>query len=208
MVGVTLLTSCHVLNRIPMKNREKTPYEEWIGGKPSLSYLCTWNCLTKVNEPINKKCKLGPKTVDYICLGYDHHNIAYRFLVIKLEVSDVYVDTFIESRDVTFENIFPMKNLHSMSRLPKNVVADATRKSFENFVHAEHTLEPNHEEIDSKAPRRSKRLRTEKSFGDDFTVYLMDDTPKTISKAFASLCVDDWKETVHSEMDSILSNGT
>jgi hypothetical protein len=36
------------------------------------------------------------------------------------------------------------------------------------------------------APRRSKRQRTEKSFGDDFTVYLVDDTPKTFSKAYAS----------------------
>jgi hypothetical protein len=45
--------------------------------------------------------------------------------VIKSEVLDVYVDTFIESRDVTFfKNIFPMKNLYSMPRLPENVVAD------------------------------------------------------------------------------------
>jgi hypothetical protein len=36
----------------------------------------------------------------------------------------------------------------------------------------------------------------------------MDDTPKTIVKAFASPDADDWKEAVHSEMDSILSNGT
>jgi hypothetical protein len=40
--------------------------------------------------------------------------------VIKSEVLDAYVDTFIESHGVTFfENIFPMKNLHSISRLPK-----------------------------------------------------------------------------------------
>jgi hypothetical protein len=44
--------------------------------------------------PINKKCKLVPKTVDYVFLGYAHHSIAYRFLVIKLEVPDVHVDTF------------------------------------------------------------------------------------------------------------------
>jgi hypothetical protein len=36
----------------------------------------------------------------------------------------------------------------------------------------------------------------------------MDDTPKIIANAFASPDVDDWKEAVHSEMDSILSNGT
>jgi hypothetical protein len=46
------------------------------------------------------------------------------------------------------------------------------------------------------------------SFGDDFTVYLVDDTPKTIVEAFASPDADDWKETVRTEMDSILSNGT
>jgi hypothetical protein len=54
-LGATLLTSCHVLNRVPMKSKEKTLYEEWIERKPSLSYLCTWGCLTKVNVPINKK---------------------------------------------------------------------------------------------------------------------------------------------------------
>jgi hypothetical protein len=36
------LTLCHVLNRVPMKNKEKTPYEEWIERKSSPSYLLTW----------------------------------------------------------------------------------------------------------------------------------------------------------------------
>jgi hypothetical protein len=110
--GATLLTSCHILNRVFIKNKEKTPYEKWIGRKPSLSYLCAWGCLAKGNVPINKKRKLSPKTVDYVFLGYAHHNIAYRFLVIKSEIPDVHVDTFLQSRDVTFfENIFPMKKL-------------------------------------------------------------------------------------------------
>jgi hypothetical protein len=165
--------------------------------------------LTKVNAPINKKLKLRPKTMDCIFLGYAHNNIAYRFLVIKSKVSDVYVDTFLESRDVTFfKNIFTMKNIHSMTILLENVIANTTPEPFENFVHVEHTLEPIHEEIDSEAPRRSKRQRTAMSFGDDFIVYLVDDTPRTISEAFASTDANDWKEAVHSEMDSILSNET
>ena len=36
----------------------------------------------------------------------------------------------------------------------------------------------------------------------------MDDTPASIAEAYASPDADDWKEVVHSEMDSILSNGT
>jgi hypothetical protein len=129
--------------------------------------------------------------------------------VIKSEVPDVHVDTFLESRDVTFfENIFPMKNLYGISSLPTNVIADITPKPSENFDHAKHTPKPIHAEIDSEAPMRTKRPRTVKSFGDNFTIYLVDDTPKIITEAFASPDVDDWKEVVYSEINSILSNGT
>ena len=37
---------------------------------------------------------------------------------------------------------------------------------------------------------RSKRQRTAKSFGDDFIVYLVDDTSRTISETYASLDAD------------------
>jgi hypothetical protein len=159
--------------------------------------------------PINKKRKLAPKIVYCVFLGYAHHSTCYRFLVIKSEIPDVHIDTFLESCDVIFfKNIFPMKNSYGMSTLPANVLPDTSPEPFENFDHAEHTPEPIHDEIDSEALRRSKRPRTAKSFGDDFTIYLVDDTPKTILEAFASLDADDWKEAVRSEMDSILSNET
>ena len=147
MVGEALLASCHVLNRVPMKNKEKTPYEEWIGRKLSLSYLRTWGCLTKVNVPINKKCKLGHKIVDCIFLRYAHHSIAYRSFIIKSEVSDVNVNSLMESHDVTFfENIFPMKISHNMSRVPSNVISEITPEHAKFSEHAEQTLDPVHKE--------------------------------------------------------------
>jgi hypothetical protein len=77
--------------------------------------------------PINKKHKLDPKIVDYVFLGYAHHSIGYRFLVIKSEISDVHDDIFLESCDVTlFENIFSMKNSYDISSLPVNVIADTS----------------------------------------------------------------------------------
>jgi len=75
--GEAVLTSCHVLNKVPNKNQDQTPYEMWNGRKPSLSYLRTWGCLAKVNVPIPKKRKLGPKTVDCVFLGYAQRSIAY-----------------------------------------------------------------------------------------------------------------------------------
>jgi hypothetical protein len=159
--------------------------------------------------PINKKRKLRSKTVDCIFLGYAHHSIAYRFLVVKSEVSNMHVNSLFESRDaIFFKNIFPMKDLHVISSLPLNETVNTTSEFVEFSEHDEHTLESNHEEIHSDAPRRSKRQKTAKSFGDNFTVYLIDDSPKTITEAFSSPDADDWKDAVRSEMDSILSNGT
>jgi hypothetical protein len=96
------LTTSHVLNRISNRNKETTPYKNWVGRKPSLSYLHSWGCLARVNVPISKKYKLGPKTMDCIFLGYAHHSIVYRFLVVKYEVPDMHVDTIFESCDVIF----------------------------------------------------------------------------------------------------------
>jgi hypothetical protein len=64
------------------------------------------------------------------------------------------------------------------------------------------------EENDNEVPARNNRRRIAKSFSDDFIMYLVDDTPTSITEAYASPDVDDWKEAVRSEMDSILSNGT
>jgi hypothetical protein len=55
-----------------------------------------------VNVPINKKRKLGPKTVDCVFLGYAIHSVEYKFLIINSEVPDMHVGTIMESRDATF----------------------------------------------------------------------------------------------------------
>ena len=44
----------------------------------------------------------------------------------------------------------------------------------------------NPEADNNDTPRKSKRQRTVKSFGDDFIVYLIDDTPRTIEEAYSS----------------------
>jgi hypothetical protein len=47
--------------------------------------------------------------VDSIFLGYAQHSAAYKFLIIKSEISDVHANTMTESRDATFfKNIFSM----------------------------------------------------------------------------------------------------
>ena len=96
------MTACHVLNRVPTKNKEITPFEEWEKKKPTLSYLHTWGCLAKISVPITKKRKFGSKTVDYVFLDYAIHSVGYRFLIVKFGVPDMHVGTIMESKDATF----------------------------------------------------------------------------------------------------------
>ena len=101
-----------------------------------------------------------------------------------------------------------MKDMHRTSRFSSEItpelVAPNVTETSEQPVKREEILEKD----DIEAPRRSKRQRIAKSFGDDFIVYLVDDTPTNIAEAYASPDADDWKETVQSEMNSILSNDT
>jgi hypothetical protein len=162
--------------------------------------------LAKVNVPINKKQKLGPKTVDCVFLGYAIHSVGYRFLIINSGVPNIAVGTIMESRDaIFFENEFSMKNTPSTSshdsiflpKTPKPVI---------------HTDVEIHDEIPEEdnniVTRKSKRRRVAKSFGGDYIIYLVDDTPTAIAEAYSSLDADLWKEAIQSEMDSIMSNGT
>ena len=141
-----------------------------------------------------KKRKLGPKTDDCVFLGYAKNRTTYRFLVVKPEVSDIATNVMMESRDATFfEHVFPMR---------PNEVIDPIGSS-------EHSILLR---VDNTAPelelRRSKRQTTEKSLGDDYVTYVVDDEPRTLSEAYASPDVDYWKEAIRSEMDSIIANGT
>ena len=74
---------------------------------------------------------------------------------------------------------------YSSKIIPEHVASiESSEQSHEDIL----------EEDDSEAPRRSKRQRIGKFFGDDFTVYLVDDTPTSIVEEYAFLDADDWKK--------------
>jgi hypothetical protein len=203
--GEAILIACHVLNKVPTKNKEITPFKEWEKRKLNISYLHTWGCLAKVNVPINKKRKLGPKIVDCVFLGYAFHSIGYRFLIINSGVPNMLVGPIMESRDATFfEDEFPRKATHNTSSNEPTI-------PHEHFILVEHTKEShihNPVQDDNVSTRKSKRPRIAKSFADDYIVYLVDDTPSTIEEAYSSPDANFWKEAIRSEMDYIMSNET
>ena len=109
--GEALLSANYILNKLPHKKLDKTPYSLWKGRSPSYKYLKVWRCLAKMMVPIPKRIKIGPKNIDCIYIGYAINSSAYHFLMYKSYIPDIHVNTIIELRNASFfENMFPSKN--------------------------------------------------------------------------------------------------
>ena len=190
LLGEALLTACFLQNRISHKRTGLSPYELWKGYKPNLKYLRVWGCLAKVMLPDPKKRKIGSKTSDCLFIGYTEHSAAYRFLVLKSDTIEC--DTIVEIKNVElFEDVFPLRTS----------ACSSTISSLEQLVKT--YTEPIREDL-----KRSKRHRTEKSFGDDFYTYLIKDDPLSFSEAISSSDANLWEQAIGIEIDSIEKNNT
>jgi hypothetical protein len=74
-----LKTAIHILNRVPSKSVSKTPYELWIGHKPSLNYIRVWGCLAEAKIFNPNAGKLELKTVSCHFIGYPEKSKCFRF---------------------------------------------------------------------------------------------------------------------------------
>ncbi|KAJ9560965.1 hypothetical protein OSB04_006125 [Centaurea solstitialis] len=75
--GHALETTAHILNRVPTKSVEKTPYEMWTGKKPKFSFLKIWGCEVYVKRPTSEKLK--PKSDKCFFVGYPKTTVGYYF---------------------------------------------------------------------------------------------------------------------------------
>ncbi|GKA73139.1 retrotransposon protein, putative, ty1-copia subclass [Tanacetum coccineum] len=72
-----LETAARILNIVPTKKVDKTPYELWYGKVSNLSYLKVWGCeaLVKRDTPD----KLQQRSIKCIFIGYPKKTIGYYF---------------------------------------------------------------------------------------------------------------------------------
>ena len=75
--GYALETAAYVLNRVPSKSVKTTPFEEWFGKKPMLSYLKIWGCEAYVRKL--QPDKLESKAEKCIFVGYPKETVGYTF---------------------------------------------------------------------------------------------------------------------------------
>ncbi|GJS08882.1 retrotransposon protein, putative, ty1-copia subclass [Tanacetum coccineum] len=71
-----LESAARILNMVPTKKVEKTPYEVWYGQAPKLSYLKVWGCEALVKrDTLTKPDKLEPRSIKCIFVGYPKETI-------------------------------------------------------------------------------------------------------------------------------------
>ena len=73
--GYALETVAFLLNRIPLKAVEKTPYELWTGKCPGLSFLKIWGCEAYVKRQASDK--LASKSDKCLFVGYPKETKGY-----------------------------------------------------------------------------------------------------------------------------------
>jgi len=139
------LTACFILNRVPHKKLDLTPYELWKGYAPNLKYLKVWGCFAKVALPSHKCSNIDPKMFDVVFIGYAQNSVAYRFMSL--------FDFFL-FLNIKMLNFLKMDVPHVVS----NAVSQSMNMPASNSNIRELVVEP----------KRSKRQRTETSFGPNF----------------------------------------
>ncbi|GJW84466.1 retrotransposon protein, putative, ty1-copia subclass [Tanacetum coccineum] len=75
-----LESAARILNMVPAKKVEKTPYEVWYVKAPKLSYLKVWGCEALVKrDTLTKPDKLEPRSIKCIFVGYLKETMGYSF---------------------------------------------------------------------------------------------------------------------------------
>jgi len=83
--GEALKTAAYILNRVPTKAAAKTPYELWVGRKPSLKHFHVWGCPAEARPYKPNERKLDSRTVNSYFIGYYERSRGYKFYDPKLK---------------------------------------------------------------------------------------------------------------------------
>ena len=212
--GHALETAAFILNRVPSKSVEKTPYEIWTGKRPSMSFIKIWGCEAYVKRQVSNK--LEPKSDKCIFVGYPKLTKGYYFYKptehkVFVARTGVFLEREFISRRTSGRNVEleEIQEPHDSTadiemepeQAPQNVVEPVPQVVVEQSLAQE-----------TQPLRRSLRTRHEpQRYGflvtQDGDVMLMEqDEPTTYQEAINSPDSEKWHEAMKSEMDSMFTN--
>ncbi|GKD04481.1 hypothetical protein Tco_1179455 [Tanacetum coccineum] len=168
--GEACLAANTILNKIPHKKSDKSPYQLLKGKQPSYKRMKVWDCLAKQRIVLLIGSRFTNPTIE-----------------------DISNNIIIESAEADFfENIFLYKDKEKQISNP--------RKRVMNDQLSQDEIDNNSEvPQENVEPRRSKRAKVTKDFGLDYMTYIVNEEPQTYKAAMESSEAPYWKEAIHSD---------
>ncbi|RDY04343.1 hypothetical protein CR513_11953, partial [Mucuna pruriens] len=77
--GESLKIAVYIINRVPTKAINKTPYEFWTDKKSSIKHLHIWGCSAEARPYKSHERKLDSRTISCYFVGYAEHSRGYKF---------------------------------------------------------------------------------------------------------------------------------
>ena len=200
-----LETFVYIINRVPSKSVEVTPYEIWTNKKPYLSYMKIWGCPAYVKRTVSDKLEARYDKCQFV--GYPKETRGYQFY------NTLEQRLFVSKHVVFLEKEFLLREDNG-SKVELSEVQDA-------LTVASHLNEPEaviHDDeliVDSSKTqvfRRTIRVRSvPKRYGflisEQKDVLLIEnDEPTTYEESLNSLESDQWLKAMKSKMDSMYTN--
>ncbi|GKC76409.1 retrotransposon protein, putative, ty1-copia subclass [Tanacetum coccineum] len=199
-----LESAARILNMVPTKKVDKTPYEVWHGQAPKLSYLKVWGCETLVKRDI--LTKLEPKAFKCIFVGYPKETMGYSFYYPP--ENKVFVDRnakFFENDVIDHETSGSLEDLEIIQEQDTHPFLDTS------LNHEEDDQEIDEPQSDINHIRRSTRTRRPT---DRLCLYVdveehdLGDLgePANYKAALLDLESDKWLNDMNVEMQSMKDN--
>ncbi|KAJ9566729.1 hypothetical protein OSB04_002695 [Centaurea solstitialis] len=201
--GHALETAAHILNKVPTKSVEKTPYEIWTSKKPKLSFLKIWGCEVYVKRPTSEKLK--PKSDKCFFVGYPKTTVGY--YVYNPTENKVFVARGGDFLEDKFLNTEDTRNDVDL----QEVEEDDTSPIVEPVAQQEYveTQPETVEEVQTQDLRRSTRIRQEPDRYLGFLVSQDDgdlNEPTSYGEAVSGSESEQWQEAMKAEMQSMYDN--
>ena len=226
--GEALKSAVYLTNRVPTKATMKTPYELWMGKKPSLKHLRVWGCPAEARpyKPIERK--LDARTLSCYFVGYFEQSRGYKFcdasakIIFETGNAVFFEDNEFVGGDKVTSIIFEEDCLTMPLIVHNN---DLDKKSLDIvetiFQENDDNQEYSIPEIQTQKPQESIPLRRstrekKRAIPDGYFVYLQEhkvdmsieeDDPITFHQAMECSDSQKWIEAMKEEIKSMHDNG-
>ncbi|KAL3613382.1 hypothetical protein CASFOL_042795 [Castilleja foliolosa] len=232
--GEAIKAAAHILNRVPTKAADKTPYELWMGRKPSLKHLHIWGCPSEARPYRPNEKKLDSKTISSYFIGYPERSRGYKFYDPNMRTifetgnavffEDVEFGGRDKVRDIAFEEESVMipttisdsvqvplpDTIGEMDLEPHEDNVEQLPNQVEAIVHEEQTQQPQ-EQVPIRRSTRERR----NAIPDDYVVFLQEheDTagslggdPINFQQAMQDSNSQNWIDAMNEEYKSMQDN--